>query len=64
MSIVVMLGLFITGVYRGVNKFVIDKSSMPVVELKKKDKPKLSMEQQANSSRRARRFGLILIPMR
>ncbi|TKW37337.1 hypothetical protein SEVIR_1G040400v4 [Setaria viridis] len=43
MSIVVVLGLVITGIYWGVNKFVIDKSSMPVVERKKKDKPKLSM---------------------
>ncbi|CAN6277930.1 unnamed protein product [Urochloa humidicola] len=43
MSIVVILGLVITGIYWGVNKFVIDKSSMPVVERKKKDKPKLSM---------------------
>ncbi|CAN6271892.1 unnamed protein product [Urochloa humidicola] len=43
MSIVVILGLVITGIYWGVNRFVIDRSSMPVVERKKKDKPKLSM---------------------
>uniref|UniRef100_A0A804U844 ADP,ATP carrier protein n=1 Tax=Zea mays TaxID=4577 RepID=A0A804U844_MAIZE len=43
MSIVVVLGLVITGIYWGVNKFVIDNSSVPVVERKKKDKPKLSM---------------------
>ncbi|CAN6243533.1 unnamed protein product, partial [Urochloa humidicola] len=43
MSIVVILGLVITGIYWGVNRFVIDSSSMPVVERKKKDKPKLSM---------------------
>ncbi|CAD6251464.1 unnamed protein product [Miscanthus lutarioriparius] len=43
MSIVVILGLVITGIYWGVNKFVIDNSSMPVVERKRKDKPKLSM---------------------
>jgi AAA family ATP:ADP antiporter len=36
MSIVVILGLVITGIYWGVNKFVIDSSSMPVVERKKK----------------------------
>jgi AAA family ATP:ADP antiporter len=33
---VVILGLVITGIYWGVNKFVIDSSSMPVVERKKK----------------------------
>jgi AAA family ATP:ADP antiporter len=43
MSIVVLLGLVIAGIYWGVNKFVIDKSAAPVVERKKKDKPKLSM---------------------
>jgi AAA family ATP:ADP antiporter len=36
MSIVVILGLVITGIYWGVNRFIIDKSSMPVVERKKK----------------------------
>jgi ATP:ADP antiporter, AAA family len=36
MSIVVALGLVITGIYWGVNRFVIDKSAMPVVERKKK----------------------------
>jgi ATP:ADP antiporter, AAA family len=36
MSIVVALGLVITRIYWGVNRFVIDKSAMPVVERKKK----------------------------
>lgn len=39
MSIVVVLGLVITGIYWGVNKFVIDNSSVPVVERKKKVGP-------------------------
>ena len=39
MSIVVILGLVITGIYWGVNKFVIDNSSMPVVERKRKVGP-------------------------
>uniref|UniRef100_J3LAS9 ADP,ATP carrier protein n=2 Tax=Oryza brachyantha TaxID=4533 RepID=J3LAS9_ORYBR len=43
MSIVVLLGLVIAGIYWGVNKFVIDKSAAPVAERKKKEKPKLSM---------------------
>ncbi|KAF0935110.1 hypothetical protein E2562_030397 [Oryza meyeriana var. granulata] len=43
MSIVVLLGLVIAGIYWGVNKFVIDKSAVPIVERKKKEKPKLSM---------------------
>jgi len=38
-SIVVILGLVISGIYWGVNKFVIDNSSMPVVERKKKVGP-------------------------
>lgn len=36
MSIVVLLGFVITGIYWGVNKFVIDKTSLPTVERKKK----------------------------
>jgi AAA family ATP:ADP antiporter len=36
MSIVVLLGLVISAIYWGVNKFVIDKSAMPTVERKKK----------------------------
>ncbi|KAL5211905.1 hypothetical protein ABZP36_022752 [Zizania latifolia] len=43
MSIVVLLGFVIAGIYWGVNKFVIDKSAAPIVERKKKEKPKLSM---------------------
>uniref|UniRef100_A0ACD5YS36 Uncharacterized protein n=1 Tax=Avena sativa TaxID=4498 RepID=A0ACD5YS36_AVESA len=43
MSIVVLLGLVISGIYWGVNKFIIDKSAMPTVERKKKNKAKLSM---------------------
>jgi ATP:ADP antiporter, AAA family len=39
MSIVVALGLVITVIYWGVNRFVIDKSSIPVVEQKKKVGP-------------------------
>jgi ATP:ADP antiporter, AAA family len=39
MSIVVALGLVITGIYWGVNRFIIDKSSIPVVERKKKVGP-------------------------
>ncbi|KAM3227908.1 hypothetical protein ACQJBY_059573 [Aegilops geniculata] len=42
MSIVVVLGFVIAGIYWGVNKYVIDKTSLPV-ERKKKNKPKLSM---------------------
>jgi AAA family ATP:ADP antiporter len=34
-----IVGLVITGIYWGVNKFVIDNSSMPVVERKKKVGP-------------------------
>ncbi|KAJ1691237.1 hypothetical protein LUZ63_015392 [Rhynchospora breviuscula] len=44
MSIVVLLGFVITGIYWGVNKFVLNDPSLPKVEKrKKKEKPKLGM---------------------
>ncbi|XP_072983857.1 plastidic ATP/ADP-transporter-like [Typha latifolia] len=43
MSIVVMLGLIISGIYWGVNKFVLNDPSLPRTERKKKEKPKLGL---------------------
>ncbi|KAJ6842090.1 ADP,ATP carrier protein 2, chloroplastic [Iris pallida] len=46
MSIVVLLGLIITGIYWGVNKFVLNDPSLPRSDRKKKkEKPKLSMKE-------------------
>ncbi|KAJ6827219.1 plastidic ATP/ADP-transporter-like [Iris pallida] len=46
MSIVVFLGLIITGIYWGVNKFVLNDPSLPRSDRKKKkEKPKLSMKE-------------------
>lgn len=44
MSIVVILGLVIVGIYWGVNKFVLNDPSLPKVTRKKKEKPKLGMK--------------------
>uniref|UniRef100_A0A6V7QQN8 ADP,ATP carrier protein n=1 Tax=Ananas comosus var. bracteatus TaxID=296719 RepID=A0A6V7QQN8_ANACO len=43
MSIVVLLGLVICAIYWGVNKFVLNDPSLPRIERKKKEKPKLGM---------------------
>ncbi|KAG6466020.1 plastidic ATP/ADP-transporter-like [Zingiber officinale] len=45
MSIVVLLGLVICGIYWGVNKFVVNDPSIPRTERKKKEKPKLGMNE-------------------
>ncbi|OEL13261.1 Plastidic ATP/ADP-transporter [Dichanthelium oligosanthes] len=46
MSIVVLLGLVITSIYWGVNKFVLNDPSLPKPDRKKKkEKPKLSMKE-------------------
>ncbi|KAK3161416.1 hypothetical protein QOZ80_1BG0076820 [Eleusine coracana subsp. coracana] len=46
MSIVVILGLVITSIYWGVNKFVLNDPSLPKPERKKKkEKPKLGMKE-------------------
>ncbi|KAH7681819.1 ATP:ADP antiporter AAA family protein [Dioscorea alata] len=45
MSIVVLLGLVIAGIYWGVNKFVLNDPSLPRTERKKKEKPKLGMKE-------------------
>ncbi|KAJ6793153.1 plastidic ATP/ADP-transporter [Iris pallida] len=46
MSIVVLLGLVITGIYWGVNKFVLNDPSLPRSDRKKKkEKPKLGMKE-------------------
>ncbi|KAG0498107.1 hypothetical protein HPP92_002798 [Vanilla planifolia] len=43
MSIVVLLGFVICGIYWGVNKFIVNDPSVPRTERKKKEKPKLGM---------------------
>ncbi|OAY82942.1 Plastidic ATP/ADP-transporter [Ananas comosus] len=43
MSIVVLLGLVICAIYWGVNKFALNDPSLPRIERKKKEKPKLGM---------------------
>nr|CAD1843015.1 unnamed protein product [Ananas comosus var. bracteatus] len=43
MSIVVLLGLVISAIYWGVNKFVLNDPSLPRTVRRKKDKPKLGM---------------------
>ncbi|KAL6614835.1 hypothetical protein ACP70R_037105 [Stipagrostis hirtigluma subsp. patula] len=46
MSIVVLLGLVITSIYWGVNKFVLNDPSLPMSDRKKKkEKPKLGMKE-------------------
>uniref|UniRef100_A0A0D9YCF1 ADP,ATP carrier protein n=1 Tax=Oryza glumipatula TaxID=40148 RepID=A0A0D9YCF1_9ORYZ len=46
MSLVVLLGLVITSIYWGVNKFVLNDPSLPKSDRKKKkDKPKLGMKE-------------------
>ncbi|KAF8675887.1 hypothetical protein HU200_047383 [Digitaria exilis] len=46
MSIVVLLGLVITSIYWGVNKFVLNDPSLPKSDRKKKkEKPKLSLKE-------------------
>ncbi|ONK80712.1 uncharacterized protein A4U43_C01F20910 [Asparagus officinalis] len=46
MSIVVLLGLIITAIYWGVNKFVLNDPSLPKSDRKKKkEKPKLGMKE-------------------
>ncbi|ONM39860.1 Plastidic ATP/ADP-transporter [Zea mays] len=46
MSIVVLLGLVITSIYWGVNKFVLNDPSLPKADRKKKkEKPKLGMKE-------------------
>ncbi|KAL0903811.1 hypothetical protein M5K25_025864 [Dendrobium thyrsiflorum] len=43
MSIVVLLGFVICGIYWGVNRFLVNDPSVPRTERKKKEKPKLGM---------------------
>ncbi|PKU72326.1 plastidic ATP/ADP-transporter [Dendrobium catenatum] len=43
MSIVVLLGFVICGIYWGVNRFIVNDPSVPRTERKKKEKPKLGM---------------------
>ncbi|XP_074563804.1 plastidic ATP/ADP-transporter-like [Curcuma longa] len=45
MSIVVLLGFVISGIYWGVNKFVVNDPSLPRSNRKKKEKPKLGMNE-------------------
>ncbi|CAL9205575.1 plastidic ATP/ADP-transporter-like [Musa acuminata AAA Group] len=45
MSIVVLLGLIICAIYWGVNKFVVNDPSLPRSDRKKKEKPKLGMNE-------------------
>ncbi|KAG6487192.1 hypothetical protein ZIOFF_055775 [Zingiber officinale] len=45
MSIVVLLGFVISGIYWGANKFIVNDPSLPRSNRKKKEKPKLGMNE-------------------